>query len=40
MVMEPVEQPSRRNRLIKSGRVSIKRGGEFGQEELAEIVPD
>jgi hypothetical protein len=32
MVMEPAEQPSRRSRSFKSGRVSIKRGGEPNQE--------
>jgi hypothetical protein len=32
MIMEPVEQPSRRNRSFKSGRVSIKQGGELDQE--------
>jgi hypothetical protein len=36
MVMELAEQPSRRNRLIKSGRVSIKRGEEFRQEGVGQ----
>jgi hypothetical protein len=31
MVMKPAEQPSRRNRSIKLGRVSIKQGGELDQ---------
>jgi hypothetical protein len=36
MVMEPAEQPSRRNRPIESGRVSIKRGGGFNQEGIGQ----
>jgi hypothetical protein len=28
MIMEPAEQPSRRNRSFKSGRTPIKQGGE------------
>jgi hypothetical protein len=31
MVMEPTEQPFKRNRSIKSGRVPIKQGGELNQ---------
>jgi hypothetical protein len=29
MVMKPAEQPSRKNRSFKSGRVPIKQGGEL-----------
>jgi hypothetical protein len=36
MVMEPAEQPSRRDRSIKSGRVSIRRGEEFCQEGIGQ----
>jgi hypothetical protein len=41
MVMKPTEQPSRRKRSFKSGRVPIKQGGELDHEDMGmEMIPD
>jgi hypothetical protein len=40
MIMELVERHSRRNRTIKSGRLSIKRGGEQDQEGTGQSRQD
>jgi hypothetical protein len=41
MVMKPAEQPSRRKRSLKLGRVPIKQGGELDHEDMGtEIIPN